>query len=124
MNLLLIGVLVLPLGCLALLTFLALLGVLTLAGALRGVGAIRASVGEAGRGLVDDGIRSIIEGSPSSDEFDHIKERPPWHRRDRTVDQAVFVFWATACERRNPACHRAQTRAFSPSGFAWGLNWR
>ena len=55
MNLLLLGVLAFPLGCLAILTFLALLGVMMLAGALRGLGAIRASLGKAGRGLADDG---------------------------------------------------------------------
>jgi hypothetical protein len=63
MNLLLLVVLAVPLGCLALLTFLALLGVLTLAGALRGVGAIRASVGRAGRGLVDTAVRSASASS-------------------------------------------------------------
>jgi hypothetical protein len=68
MNLLLLVALALPLGCLALLSFLALLGVLVLAGALRGVAAIRASVGPAGRGLVDYGgqVRAAnpLAGSP------------------------------------------------------------
>ncbi len=68
MNLLLLVALALHFGCLALLSFLALLGVLVLAGALRGVAAIRASVGSAGRGLVDYGgqVRAAnpLAGSP------------------------------------------------------------
>ena len=55
MKLLLSVVLAIPLGCLALLTFLALLGVLALAGALRGVGAIKASMGKLGRALEHNG---------------------------------------------------------------------
>ena len=51
MKVLLSVVLAIPLGCLALLTFLALLGVLALAGALRGVGAIKASMGKTWTGF-------------------------------------------------------------------------
>ena len=54
MNLLLLLLLALPLGCLALLSLLALLGVVALAGALQVVGAIKTALGIK-RGSADGG---------------------------------------------------------------------
>ena len=45
MNLLLLLVLAIPVGCLALLSLIAFLGVMALAGALRMVGAIKSGLG-------------------------------------------------------------------------------